>query len=640
MEFLNTQITIGASTGPEELPVFHVRRPRLRNFENLDAAVDTPGASVEETDPSTIFTEEQLSVIRGAEGDHRLGAVEEAVGSVDWGDFDVSKLVDLLQSIRAVLTGMQLHPYQADPEARLYHSILTNDGEELTTLISRQAGKTEYAACAVPTMMVTLPALAKVFPDQLGQFANGFWVGMYAPTGEQVETLYGRTILRLSSERAEQLMADPDFSVSGAGLGRLSNGSFVFRQSAGTRSAVESKTFHLIICDESQKLSSTVVEKSLSPMLASTNGTLVMLGSASYERCYFYDSIEQNRARDTRRKIKNHFEADYTEVQKYNTKYRAYVAKRKERLGEQSDSFQMSYLNRWMFTKGMAVTEAQVKQYAMANSFGIVDYSEEPVVVGIDQARKANRTIVTVGGFLEADMVYADEDGEETERHRTHGLRVLRWLELSNVNWSEQRALVSEFLHTRFPNVRQIVVDSSGVGDVQLGEFMEDYPDLPFSGYVFSGKSKEVLKDLFYSYFWNKRLQIPTTKNARATSEWRRFWLELLNARKVTKNGCTYFEKADTGNIGDDYVDSLLLCIQAHKLALSSNPELEFSASHLFSRSRNAPRVAGKLSAIRSAAQKGEYYPVAGSHSGTAAILRARARSKFLKRTFTHGNNT
>ena len=44
----------------------------------------------------------------------------------------------------------------------------------------------------------------------LGRFKDGIWVGMFAPVEGQVETLFGRTVDRLTSEKAQEILGDPE----------------------------------------------------------------------------------------------------------------------------------------------------------------------------------------------------------------------------------------------------------------------------------------------------------------------------------------------------------------------------------------------------------------------------------------------
>ena len=120
----------------------------------------------------------------------------------------VNKLIDKIMDFLKVLVGHDLHPYQKPLARRLIESVIINDGEEITALASRQSGKSETVADTVATLMILLPRLAKLYPDLLGKFKDGIWVGLFAPTEGQAETLFGRTVTRLTSERAIEIMGD------------------------------------------------------------------------------------------------------------------------------------------------------------------------------------------------------------------------------------------------------------------------------------------------------------------------------------------------------------------------------------------------------------------------------------------------
>ena len=126
----------------------------------------------------------------------------------------VNKLIDRCIEFMNALVGHELHPYQMPLARRIIESVLINDGEEITALAARQSGKSETIANTVATLMVLLPRLAKMYPDLLGKFINGVWIGMFAPVEGQVETLFGRTVNRLTSERALEILGDPEIDDS------------------------------------------------------------------------------------------------------------------------------------------------------------------------------------------------------------------------------------------------------------------------------------------------------------------------------------------------------------------------------------------------------------------------------------------
>jgi hypothetical protein len=180
----------------------------------------------------------------------------------------VIKLIDKMMQFMDALVGHSLHPYQVPLARRIIESVILNDGEEITALAARQSGKSETIANTVATLMVLLPRLAKMYPDLLGKYKDGVWIGMFAPVEGQVETLFGRTVNRLTSERALEVLGDPEIDDS---LGRVpgitrqirlkNSGSTLMMMTANPRAKIESKSFHLILIDECQGADDFMVSK-------------------------------------------------------------------------------------------------------------------------------------------------------------------------------------------------------------------------------------------------------------------------------------------------------------------------------------------------------------------------------------------
>ncbi len=263
----------------------------------------------------------------------------------------VRSLIDRCMEFMEVFVGHPLHPYQTPFARRIIESVLINDGEELSAQASRQSGKSEVVADTVVTLMVLLPRLAKMYPDLLGRFSNGIWIGLFAPVEGQVETLFSRVMTRLTSERAQEIMGDPEIDDEASKAGGVvrtirlkKSGSLVSMMTANPKAKIESRTFHLIILDEAQGSADQIVAKSLGPMLAYNAGTLVKTGTPATLKNNFYQTIQRNKRRQTGRGSKqNHFEWDWREVAKVNPNYGKFVKKEMLRIGEDSDEFQMSY---------------------------------------------------------------------------------------------------------------------------------------------------------------------------------------------------------------------------------------------------------------------------------------------------------
>jgi hypothetical protein len=313
----------------------------------------------------------------------------------------VNKLIEKIMDFLKVLVGHDLHPYQKPLARRIIESVIINDGEEITALASRQSGKSETVADTVATLMILLPRLAKLYPDLLGKFKDGIWVGLFAPTEGQAETLFGRTVTRLTSERALEILGDPEIDDSAARVGGVTrqiklkkSGSTITMMTANPRAKIESKSFHLIVIDECQEADDFVVSKSISPMLAYYAGTMVKTGTPTTSKNNFYRSIQLNKRRQTGRNSRqNHFQWDWKDVAKIQANYEKFIRKEMLRIGEDSDEFQMSYNCLTPDTKVLTKDLRYVEIGSVQVGDVLVGFDEEAPTKGAH--RKIRETVVT-----------------------------------------------------------------------------------------------------------------------------------------------------------------------------------------------------------------------------------------------------
>jgi hypothetical protein len=372
------------------------------------------------------------------------------------------------------LSGIELYGYQRPFARRMLNSLITNDGATLTALFSRQSGKSETVANTIVCAMVMFPRLAKIYPDLLGKFKRGVWVGAFAPTDGQTDIIYGRIVSRLSSDLAVEFLQDPEIAdklvkVPGkVPTFKLKNcGSFVSRQTAHPRAKIEGRTYHIILIDECQEADEKVVNKSIAPMGASTNATTVYIGTPTYTKGVFYRQIQQNKREATKRGTKtSHFEADWKEVAKWNPNYKKFVEKEIARIGEDSDEFRLSYRLHWLLDKGMFTTSEILDGLGDTSMEMVLAWHKSPVVVGIDPARKQDSTIVTV--------VWVDWDRPDEMGFFNH--RILAWLDLENKDWEAQYHLMVDFLSNY--SIFKIGVDEGGLGDVVIDRLRNLMPHI------------------------------------------------------------------------------------------------------------------------------------------------------------------
>lgn len=820
------------------------------------------------------------------------------IGTVDWGTFDVDRLADKMTLIAEALSSVPLREYQVPFQKRVFVSVLRNDGAELTALFSRQSGKTEVVAQTCVTLLVVMPVLAKLFPDQLGAYKRGFRIGLFAPTGEQAYTTHSRMEERLSSEAAEEFLADSEIDAkkhySGGMLeifgpmeitpsGRVvpTFRSFCKMQSGAKQTKIESKTYDLIVVEEAQDMDSNKVTKcldmdtripmsngsfttlrtvineklgvnvpegrvvpsdfidngvkpayrllldngrelivtdthqhvvykdrrmlkmttreienhllqtgplklvtpdilpyfgdigdrgtgymygyriakgqypidtlfstdkslpeimkkadhlyrlhsqdvdeiamskecvcgflagftdvagefmigrgapniyyrswceklmrdlqdqflklgihskvfprlsagigsqqewvlgirdvlslkrfhreiqlqvnqdkldqavlanrgkpgdsvewdcpwryrtilqlepvgmrhtgcvtvptkehvfyangvltgnSIHPMCASTNGTIVKVGTTGIRVCDFYRATVQNMRRQINSKYKDHFEYDYRVTQRANPKYREFIKRERDRLGEHSDAFRMSYNLEWLFDKGMAVTP-QMFEELMRYPSGRLEYTGDPqmrYVAGLDLAKKGDSTVLTIA------KTYTDAMSIEEEPRYIK--QIVNWIEMTGENWEEQVDTIIQAVNAY--GIGVISIDSTGLGDpvtdfISAGLAHTDVIVIPV---VFSTKTKHEMATVFYRELRAKRIVVPTHPTVKKTRRFKNFYEQLIGCEKVYKGSFMALQHSDEKDAHDDYVQSLLLTCYGVENAVS--PKIESS---------------------------------------------------------------
>ena len=490
----------------------------------------------------------------------------------------VNRLVDKIMQFEEVLVGYPLHEYQIPFARRIIESVVIGDGEELTALAARQSGKSEILSDVLATLMILLPRLAKLYPDLLGKFTNGLWVGVFAPTEGQAETLYGRTVSRLTSERAIEIMGDPEIDDIAARTGGVTkgivlkkSGSTLTMMTANPRAKIESKSFHLVVLDEAQESDDFIVVKSISPMLAYYAGTFVKTGTPTTSKNNFYRSIQLNKRRQTQRGARqNHFEWNWKEVSRVNPNYAKFIRKEMLRIGEDSDEFQMSYNCKWLLERGMFVTSATLDELGDTSMEIVRSHFRSPVVVGIDPARKMDSTVVTV--------VWVDWDRPDEFGYFDH--RVLNWLELQGDDWEEQYHQITTFLANY--DVLAVGVDANGVGDA-VAQRLKIL--LPRAEVVASTSSPSEQSNRFkhlQALMQRKLIGWPAHAKTRRLRTYKRFRQQMEDVELNYKGPNIVVSAPDEAHAHDDYVDSLAIaCSLTANLTM---PTVETSENLFYSR--------------------------------------------------------
>lgn len=495
--------------------------------------------------------------------------------SVYAGSISTTELVNRIFTFCEVYCDKSLFPYQEQFSKRVIRSVLENDGEEITALFSRQSGKSETIADTCGGLMIILPTLANMpmflNDTRLQMFKDGISIGIFAPSQRQAQITYGRIKSRIQCKSAIAVLEDPEFNLtfttSNGQTVELSNGSFATAISASDGSSIEGESFKLIICEECQDISNFKIRKSIHPMGAAYNATIVKIGTATTFKGDFYEAIKRNKSELSSKSglHRNHFEYDYKVASKYNPKYAIYVEKEKKRLGENSDEFQMSYCLKWIIERGMFIDITKFEAHNLEYGLDTVDYDVQANhVVGIDigGANNGDSTIVTV---VEVDWSMPvimesrtnDETGEE-EFYTAYNTYLVGWLEIKNMpNHEDQYPIIMDYLsHFR---ISRVVCDATRESAVahRLGANLrcEVIP------YVFTQKAKSELYKHLDREISAGRARVAGSDTVRESPEYNSFIQQLGDLQKGWSGSNMIVAHPDEKGAHDDYPDSWALAV-------------------------------------------------------------------------------
>lgn len=509
---------------------------------------------------SDTYVEEEYDVeLEEQEHDETLQEEELDETSAEFVDDLVKKLILFVEEF----CDTKFYPYQTPIAYSIIESIILGDGAEKTLIATRQSGKSEVVANVISGLMVILPKLAKVYPTWCDKFAKGFWVGVFAPTEEQADTVFGRVVTKLTSDHGMSFLLDPELSdkphAGGArGKGKIimlkNSGSLCRMQTCNPKAKIESKTYHFTFIDEAQEADERTIAKSIRPMMASINGTMVLGGTAQRYKGYFYDAIQRNKRSDVngrmRRNRTDHHEYDHKVASKYNVHYKKFIEGEKIRIGEDSDEFQMSYCNRWMLEKGMFVSEARLERMYDPTMPLIHEWWKTPVVVGIDVARSNDSTVIT--------PVWVDWDRPDPFGFFEH--RVLNWHEINNVEWEQQYFEIIDFL--RNYNVLRIGVDSQGVGGPVAERLQVLMPHIEVIAVSSDARAQNERWTHLTQLIQRDQLFVPGHSKAKRTKRWRKFNQQMGDLERIDRGPYMLAAAPDERGAFDDYPDSLAIACQ------------------------------------------------------------------------------
>lgn len=514
-------------------------------------------------------------------------------------NFTTQELNDLTGKIVAfteMYCNVKFYPYQRVFAEAIVRDVLAGLANTLTGLFSRQSGKSETVANTAAAMMVLLPKLANlkddkkyVFP-QLYKFRKGLWVGIFAPSNFQSSTTYQRLKSRFTSKDAKLFLNSPEFALdeddsltlkyASREYLELSNGSFCYSMSADKQSKIESKTFHLILLDESQDLDEMVVHKSIMPMGAHTNASSVATGTPGTVKGFFYRQIDNNKADGLARKSSKdvqkqlHFEYNYRVVQRYQEDYKKYIRSEKRRIGEDSDEFQMSYNLVWLLERGMAVPPHLFAELSNKKANTHIQYHDEHLIAGLDWGKTSDSTVLTIG----------KPRWDEVDDRGLAPIDVLAWWERVGDDYEAIFAGIKDRL--KHFSVKTLACDATGTGEPLADRLIYELPHITVIPVKFSAQSKDHLYKFFLLMLQEKKVTWPANDRVRSTKYFKNFEHQMLNPQKEYKGQyLSCHAPEDQRNAHDDFPDSLALMMWC--ISQEAMPMVEVSTEGALYSGRN-----------------------------------------------------
>lgn len=480
-----------------------------------------------------------------------------------------SELVNIIFDFCQMYCGVTYYPYQAQFGKRIIRSVLDNDGLELTALFARQMGKSETVANTIGGLMIILPMMANmpmfVADKRLQMFKNGLWVGVFAPSLRQAQTTYSRLKSRLQCDSALDVLAEfgLEFRTSNGQTVALTNGSFCNAVSASDGSNIEGDSYKLILCEECQDISNFKIRKSIHPMGASYNATIVKIGTATTFKGDFYEAIQRNK-RDFEKgtlKIRSHFEYDYKIGSKYNPKYEKYVQKEMYRLGERSDEFRMSYGLEWILERGMFVDADVLEKTCGREDMSRVFFDRsKPHVVGIDLAKKGDNTVVTVVEpdwdnpvIKESNKNSTDNIEDEYYAYRTH---IKDWKQLDGDDYNVQYYEILDYLKNW--NVARIMIDATR--EESMSDRIRANLDCEVVGCNFTSIKSPMYKHLD-TEIKSGRATFPMSQEVKESREYMEFIKQMGMLQKDYRGQAMVVSHPPERGAHDDYPDSWALAV-------------------------------------------------------------------------------
>lgn len=322
---------------------------------------------------------------------------------------------------------------------------------------------------------------------------------------------------------------------------------------------------------------------SIEPMLSSTAGTLIKVGTTGMYKNHFWYEIQHNRQLDRKvhdPRIRNHFEFDYKRIikdrreqyekdnKRFHLNYEADILRKKSRWGEDSQSFKLAYALIWDLESGMLLTDKEFNGIINRKMGYQMPSNTDYVVAGLDIGKSPAETVLTIA------RVFQLEDQFDKPYKQ-----ILAWVALGGMDYEAQHHAILDCI-VEF-NISAIFADYTGVGKAVVDRLMYacgEYVDI--TPYTFTAQSKSDMWFNFVSEIQTRHLIVPANKKVRSTTEFMKFEEQMKNCQKYFNGAYMVCEKSE--GYFDDFVDSAALMCMAANEEQKVDEEMEVTANNLY----------------------------------------------------------
>lgn len=417
---------------------------------------------------------------------------------------DIQKYIDFYWKAR-------LYPYQE----KLANLILNPPETRRVAVQSpRQAGKST-------TIIYTILYLLDKIP--------GFKIGVFAPKQEQAKDIIFKGVrdrAKQSEYYSKKIVRDSATHLE------LSNGSFFKAQPASPTSKIMGFTLHLAIVDEAQEVPDYKIRRDIQPMLSRNNGTLVLIGTAYTNICYFYEALRSPAY--TAMKI------DLEEATAQNADYAKSVELARLEKGEDDVLFRTQFKGEWVLEKGMYIDRDTLE--ACQREDIIINQPEAVHFAGFDPACKQDRSVFTIFNDRGQIVKWVAFDGDEFP-----------------VQYQEIVPIISAW------NIKYLEVDASGpqAEHAQMIRAMcrERGIDCAVEGRKFDPMVKHQYANNFRRAIANKEFAYPSREILDPSQHlhWARFVTEMLALEMSYRDYLMVVAAPEKNKAHDDYWFSAML---------------------------------------------------------------------------------